>query len=95
MRTALTVHYKYREAENVARNLPPLASEVGMTEFEERLALFKELREIWGTGAILHRVDSWQTEGEYTNIIWDVSIFISRTLSIQVMLGALAVLKQP
>lgn len=49
-RTTLSEHQKFNKALAVARELSSLASEVGMSEFKERLNLLKEIRDLWANG---------------------------------------------
>lgn len=49
-RTTLSEQQKFNKALAVARELSSLASEVGMSEFEERLSLLKEIRNLWANG---------------------------------------------
>ena len=90
----MTAHQKFREAEKAVRSLPSLASEVGMTEYEERLALLKDLRDIWAAGgtAILQRADPCQMEGKvinYNNIMLEDIKLCTMDCFIQLMLGLL------
>ena len=45
----LSSHQKYKQAMEVAADLASLASEVGMREFQDRLAALKELGSAWST----------------------------------------------
>ena len=48
--TVLLQHQKFHTAHIVAQELSTLTSEVGTAEFELRLSLLKQLRDIWATG---------------------------------------------
>lgn len=50
VRTCLSQHQKFRKAQIVSQELASLASEVGMVEFEEKLSILRELRDIWAAG---------------------------------------------
>ena len=46
----MTQHQKFHKAQQVTQQLAALSSEVGMEEFEERLAQMKVLRDEWARG---------------------------------------------
>ena len=46
----LTQHQKFHKAQQVTQQLTTLASEVGMDEFEARLAQMRLLRDEWARG---------------------------------------------
>lgn len=46
----LSQHQKFHKSHVVAQELASLASEVGMSEFQSRLAVLKDLRGIWAKG---------------------------------------------
>ena len=61
----LSQHQKFRTAHIVMQELSALTSEVGMAEFELRVSLLKQLRDIWAAGgtAVLEAVPG-QAPGE-------------------------------
>ncbi len=89
METVLSQHQKFRVAQTVAMELPPLASEVGMSEFDERLSLLKQLRNIWSVGgkAIVQQVDlgqESQEEGNTTHSFCEAALFpVQHTIAIR------------
>ena len=76
MKASLSQHQKFRQAQSVAMELPPLAAEVGMLEFEERLSVLKQLRNIWSAGgkAIIHQMDLGQDPQGAGNIKHSVCV---------------------
>ena len=52
-RTVLTQHQKFHKAEQVTQQLAALASEVGMDEFQQRLAQMRLLRDTWAKGGTI------------------------------------------
>lgn len=49
-RAVLSQHQKFHKSHIVAQELASLASEVGMSQFQSRLSVLKDLREIWAKG---------------------------------------------
>ena len=49
-RAVLTQHQKFHKAQQVTTQLAALASEVGMDEFEGRLAQMRLMRDEWARG---------------------------------------------
>ena len=48
----LSQHQKFNQCQIVTQELASLASEVGMPDFQSRLAILKNLRDIWAKGEI-------------------------------------------
>lgn len=46
----LSQNQKFRKSHMVAKELASLASEVGMSAFQSRLAVLKDLRDLWAKG---------------------------------------------
>eukprot|EP00118_Oscarella_pearsei_P020011 m.215599 g.215599 ORF g.215599 m.215599 type:complete len:418 (+) comp39835_c0_seq7:476-1729(+) len=52
--TILNSHEKYRRANKIARKIPELCAEVGMTEYRERVEFLKSVVALWAKGERLH-----------------------------------------
>ena len=50
VKSVLSQHQKFNKAHMVVQDLATLASEVGMAEFEERLSILNQVREVWRAG---------------------------------------------